>query len=114
MPHASLEQIPEWRRLVLDPATDRTIFRSQRTTNGVPAERGTDLLAHTAPSGNVYYYLWHWSKKPGETNIIQLTTEDSAQLFLREQDILHQGDENTSTRSETTSCSGTASEKAAR
>jgi hypothetical protein len=33
----------------------------------------------------VYYYLWHWSRRHNETNICQLTTEDSAKQFIREQ-----------------------------
>jgi hypothetical protein len=70
----------EWRHLALNPATDTPLIRSRRTE-----ERGTDLLAHTAPSGTLYYYLWHWSENPNETNICQLTTEDSAHAFVREQ-----------------------------
>ncbi len=46
---------------------------------------GTDLFAHTAKSGSVYYYLWHWSEQPNETNICQLTTEESAKLYIQEQ-----------------------------
>jgi hypothetical protein len=76
----------EWRHLALDPATDVTLYRARRIApdKSTPAERGTDLLAHTAPSGNVYYYLWHWSRDPKETNICQLTTEESARIFLLE------------------------------
>ncbi len=78
----------EWRTLALDPANDTPIYRSPRNgpeENGQAFDRGTDLLAHTAPSGNVYYYLWHWSERPNETNICQLTTEESAELHIQEQ-----------------------------
>jgi hypothetical protein len=33
----------------------------------------------------VYYYLWHWSLLANETSICQLTTEESAKYFIREQ-----------------------------
>lgn len=77
----------EWRTLALDPATDTPLYRSPRQHPGksAPAERGTDLLVHTAKSGSVYYYLWHWSQRPNETNICQLTTEESAKQYIREQ-----------------------------
>jgi hypothetical protein len=78
---------PEWRTLALDPATDTPLYRSPRELpdTSAPTERGTDILAHTAKSGNVYYYLWHWSQKPNETNICQLTTKESAKQCVREQ-----------------------------
>jgi hypothetical protein len=78
----------EWRTLALDPANDTPIYRSPRNgpeENGPAPDRGTDLFAHTAQSGSVYYYLWHWSHRSNETNICQLTTEDSAKQFIREQ-----------------------------
>jgi len=83
----------EWRTLALNPATDNKIFRSLRECHGIPVERGTDLLAHTAPSGTVYYYLWHWTLRPGETHIIQLITKDSAQIFLMEQNASYKNDD---------------------
>ena len=78
----------EWRTLALDPAKDTPIYRSPRNgpdDNRPAPDRGTDLFAHTAKSGSVYYYLWHWSQRSNETNICQLTTEDSAKQFIREQ-----------------------------
>ena len=78
----------EWRTLALDPANDTPIYRSPRNgpdENGPAHDRGTDLFAHTAKSGSVYYYLWHWSLIQNETNICQLTTEESAKLFIRDQ-----------------------------
>jgi hypothetical protein len=85
----------EWRTLALNPAIDRTIFRSLQDSHSISVERGTDLLVHTAPSGTHYYYLWHWTMKPGETNIIQLITEDSAQIFLKEQNVRIKNNEQT-------------------
>ena len=76
----------EWRTLALNPENDILLYRSLREhpeTYGA-FDRGTDLFAHAAPSGTVYFYLWHWSKRNGETCICQLTTEDSAVGFLRE------------------------------
>jgi hypothetical protein len=76
---------PEWRTLALDPATDNALYRSCRNVRGRAAERGTDLLAHISPAGTVCYYLWHWTTLPGRTGVIQLSSEESARHFLREQ-----------------------------
>jgi hypothetical protein len=87
-PGPGSRQPPEWRTLALDPATDTPLYRSPRNDpddTGPAQKRGTDLFAHTAQSGSVYYYLWHWSRRQNETNICQLTTEDSAVQFIREQ-----------------------------
>lgn len=96
----------EWRNLALDPATDTPLYRSPRTGPGSTAarvDRGTDLFAHTAPSGTVYFYFRHWcfvrvgdsnnekkppgfcESRPAGTNICELTTADSAKHYLREQ-----------------------------
>ncbi|NMB79590.1 MAG: hypothetical protein GYA23_10920 [Methanomicrobiales archaeon] len=76
----------EWRTLALNPATDIPLYRSPRNSlaDNSRLHRGTDLLAHKAPSTCVYYYLWHWSVCANESNICQLTSEESAVGYIRE------------------------------
>ena len=76
----------EWRTLALNPVTDIPLYRSPRNSladNG-RLHRGTDLFAHKAPSSTIYFYLWHWSMCHNETDICQLTSEDSTIGFIRE------------------------------
>lgn len=77
----------EWRSLALNPVTDIPLYRSPRHAPGNNARlhRGTDVFAHAAPGGSIYFYLWHWSMCDSKTDICQLTTADSAKHFIREQ-----------------------------
>lgn len=75
---------PEWRHLALNPATDAPMYRAPRQSEvtGFSVPRGTDLFVHRAPGGVLYFYLYHWSVYPNETNICQLTSAESARDFL--------------------------------
>ena len=70
----------------VNPRSDIVLFLSPRDSpeTGFPVSRGTDLLVHRAPDGAVCFYLYHWSLYSNETNICQITGEDSAQNFIRE------------------------------
>lgn len=70
----------------LNPKSDVVLYRSPRDSSetGFSLSRGTDLLAHRAPDGTLYFYLYHRSLYANETNICQITSEDSARNFIRE------------------------------
>lgn len=76
----------EWRNLSLNPANDIPLSQSPRNSpdTGFSIPRGTDLFAHRAPSGTLYFYLYYWSLYSNETNICQITSEDSARNYLLE------------------------------
>ena len=46
--------------------------------------RGTDLYAHRARSGNVYFYLHHWSLWQRESSWLELVDRHEALDFLLE------------------------------
>lgn len=75
---------PTWKRPFLNPEKDTPLYQSPRNNplSGILVDRGTDLFVHTAPDGSVYYYLYHWSRYPAETNICQITSEESTRDFM--------------------------------
>jgi len=75
-----------WRQPALNPESDIALYLSPRNSSetGLSISRGTDLLVHRAPSGTLYFYLYHWSLCSNETNICQVTSEDSARDYLLE------------------------------
>lgn len=85
MPHRS-SNASEWENLALNPKTDTPLYLSHRNSskNGFPISRGTDLFVHRAPSGTLYFYLFHWSNHSNETNICQIISKDSARNIILE------------------------------
>jgi hypothetical protein len=76
----------EWLHLTLTPKSDLVLYLSPRNSSetGFSISRGTDLLAHRAPSGTPYFYLYYWSLYSNETNICQIISVDSARDFILE------------------------------
>ncbi len=70
----------------LNPGSDAALYLSPLDSpeTGFSISRGTDLFAHRAPDGTVYFYLYHWSLYSNEINICQITSEDSARNFILE------------------------------
>ena len=70
----------------LNSEKDAPLFKSPRCVKDTdtPADHGTDLFVHTAPDGSMYYYLYHWSVYPNETNVCQIMSKDSARDFILE------------------------------
>ena len=85
MPNRSSDS-SEWLHLALNAKFDVALYLSSRKSSetGFSISRGTDLFAHRAPSGTLYFYLYHWSLYSNETNICQITSEDSARNFILE------------------------------
>lgn len=69
----------------LNPEKDMPLYKAARYIKDgeMLTDRGTDFFVHTAQDGSVYYYLYHWSRYPNESNICQITSEESAREFLR-------------------------------
>lgn len=72
--------------LSLNPLTDEVLCQSPRhsSDSGDRVPNGTDLLAHRAPSGTVYFYLHHWSIKRGESSLCTIIGEETAREFILE------------------------------
>ena len=68
----------------LNPEKDTPLYKAARNVKNSETltDRGTDLFVHTAPDGSVYYYRYHWSLYPNESNICQITSENCAHEFL--------------------------------
>jgi hypothetical protein len=79
----------EWLQLALNPKSDVALYLSPRNSSeaSLSISRGTDLLVHRAPSGTIYFYLFDWSIKQGESNICQLISKDAARDFIVESSI---------------------------
>ena len=70
----------------LNPESDVALYRSPRGSpgTGFSLSRGTDLFMHRTPRGALYFYLYHWSLYANETNICQITGDDSVRNFILE------------------------------
>ncbi|MGD0080905.1 MAG: hypothetical protein ABSB80_09700 [Methanoregula sp.] len=75
--------------MALNSKSDTALYLSPRNSSesGFSISRGTDLLVHRAPSGIIYFYLFDWSIKKGESNICQIISKDSAIEFIVERSI---------------------------
>ncbi len=72
--------------VVLDTGKDEVLYKApvNPPNSGKRYTRGTDLLAHRAKSGAVYFYLLHWSMWLGESERIELVSHSQAEEFLFE------------------------------
>jgi hypothetical protein len=68
------------------PQSDIALYLSLRDSSetGCSISRGTDLFAHRATSGTIYFYHYHGSLYSNETNICQITSEESVRNYLLE------------------------------
>lgn len=69
---------PEGKKVVVDISHDDCLYESPKNppNTGSTYTRGTDLYAHKARSGAMYYYSYSWSMWQGEEQSYQLMTED--------------------------------------
>lgn len=76
---------PDGKRVVISP-DDPTLYDAPHNppNTGTRYTSGTDLRAHRARSGNVYFYLYHWSMWQGTDCRYELITKDQAEKFLLE------------------------------
>ena len=76
----------EQKRVIVDIQTDSCLYKSpvNPPNTGTDYTRGTDLYAHRARSGNMYFYLRHWSLWQGEGSNLELISRDEAENFLLE------------------------------
>jgi hypothetical protein len=75
---------PEGKKVAINPAVDPEIHSAPHNppNTGTSYTSGTDLLAHKARSGKVYFYTYHWSMWQGSQDSYQLLTEAEAKQFL--------------------------------
>ena len=77
---------PEGKRVVIDPSTDTKLYDSPQNppNTGTAYTRGTDLYAHKARSGNMYFYTYEWSMWQGAEESYELVDHKTAEEFLIE------------------------------
>ena len=75
---------PEGKRVVVNRNADVILYDSpvNPPNTGTKYTQGTDLLAHKARSGTVYFYLYHWSMWQGTEESYELVEPDEAREFL--------------------------------
>lgn len=84
MKHVLLNENGE--RVVIDMKKDECLYSApvNPPNTGTAFTRGTDLYAHKAQSGKVYFYANRWSLWQGEEGGIRLMTKEEAEEFLTE------------------------------
>lgn len=73
------------KKVVIDVQKDVTLYRSpvNPPNTGTRYTAGTDLLAHTARSGTVYFYFYRWSMWEGDENSFELIEDrNEVEAFL--------------------------------
>lgn len=75
---------PEGKKVVVDISHDNCLYESPHNppNTGSSYTRGTDLYAHKARSGTMYYYSYSWSMWQGEEAGYQLMTPDEMREAL--------------------------------
>ncbi len=75
---------PEGKRVVVNRKADVILYDSpvNPPNTGTKYTQGTDLIAHKARSGTVYFYLYSWSMWQGTEERYELVDEDTAREFL--------------------------------
>jgi len=71
-------------KVVIDLNTDTKLYEApiNPPNTGSKYTDGTDLMAHKARSGNVYFYTYYWSMWQGVEEEFELVTENQAEEFL--------------------------------
>jgi hypothetical protein len=74
------------KRVIVNTKTDVCLYETpcNPPNPGTDYTRGTDLYAHRARSGNVYFYLHHWSLWQRESSWLELVDRHEALDFLLE------------------------------
>ena len=72
------------KKAVIDATKDAALYRApvNPPNTGTRYTSGTDLLAHTARSGTVYFYLYRWSMWQGSEDSFELIDKETAEAFL--------------------------------
>lgn len=72
------------KKVVIDVSKDSKLYESpvNPPNTGTRYTTGTDLLAHKARSGNVYFYFYRWSMWQGDEDSFELIDKDTAEEFL--------------------------------
>lgn len=72
------------KKVVIDVSKDVTLYSApvNPPNTGTQYTSGTDLLTHTARSGNVYFYLYRWSMWQGSEDSFELIDKETAESFL--------------------------------
>jgi len=75
---------PEGKKVVVDISHDECIYESPRNppNTGTRYTDGTDLYAHKARSGMMYYYSYFWSMWQGVERSYSLMTSDEMREAL--------------------------------
>ena len=75
---------PEGKKVVVSIKEDNCLYESPNNppNTGSSYTRGTDLYAHKARSGTMYYYSYSWSMWQGEEASYQLMTPDEMREAL--------------------------------
>jgi hypothetical protein len=74
------------KRVIVNTKTDVCLYETpcNPPNTGTDYTRGTNLYAHRARSGNVYFYLHHWSLWQRESSWLELVDRHEALDFLLE------------------------------
>jgi hypothetical protein len=76
----------EGKRVQIEPSKDTNLYDAPHNppNTGTAFTRGTDLYAHKARSGQMYFYTYSWSMWQGEESDYELVTREEAIAFLQE------------------------------
>ena len=74
------------KKVVIDTKSDDCLYSSpvNPPNTGTTYTRGSNLYAHKARSGNIYFYFHHWSMWQGSEDSYCLCTKQEAEEFLLE------------------------------
>lgn len=83
---AILLMTPDGKKVAINPRGDPEIYSAPHNppNTGTAYTSGTDLLAHKARSGKVYFYTYHWSMWEGTQSSYNLLTDEEAKQFILE------------------------------
>jgi len=75
---------PDGKKVVVDIKGDVLLYDAPQNppNTGTRFTSGTDLYAHKARSGKVYFYSYFWSMWEGTDSSYKLLTEDEAKEFI--------------------------------
>ena len=75
---------PNGKKVVIDRKTDPCLYSApvNPPNTGTRYTTGTDLFAHKARSGKMYYYFYEWSMWQGEESSYELCSKSEAEEFL--------------------------------
>jgi hypothetical protein len=83
---AEILMTPEGKKVAINSKEDVEIYSAPHNppNTGTSYTAGTDLLAHKARSGKIYFYTYRWSMWEGSQSSYELLTDNEAKQFLLE------------------------------